>query len=351
MDSFRKNWLLLAGFGIVAAAAFPGAQARQDSRTEVNPQPLPPGFLPGLVGLASGQHARLSAVSLLPTPAPGEPVPVPGIVLISLFSEAGDLLAQLQDRIAAGESKALDVGFQDLVNKVPPGPTNGRLEIRAAAVGIPDLSNPGGEGFHPPQPCRLSVEIYDADTGKTAIFQEVLIAFLAGDPDRPFTLSPDTGMVAFGDGKQGRLPGLQPPRFLTGLVGLATGQHARLNVVSLLPKPLPGSFPSGPCIVEVTFFTDQGSVIATSTVQVLAGEPKFLDISFEDALLAIPPGPPNAPTGPINRVEIRAAAVQIMDPLTPAGAGHHPPEPCRPSLELYDASSGRTTVALLPAVQ
>jgi hypothetical protein len=326
MSAFAKGWLFVAGITLVVVAEIvaSGAQAKQDSRVEVNPQPLPPGYFSGLIGLTSGQHARLSVVSLLPKPAPGEPPQNSGIVLLELISELGDVLSSQQDQIANASSTALDKSFEDLANNLPPGPAATRLEIRAVAFGIVDATTPRG-------PFRVSLEIYDADTGKTRIAHEQVIAFEQGDPDRPIVI----GTIFNG-----------PVRFLPGFIGLASGQRARLSVASLLPAPQPGALPGDPTAVELTFFSDQGVVIATSEVQVGVGESKFLDIGFDDAVRKIPPGPPTAP--PPNRVEIRAALVRLPNPRLPAPNGFHPPNPCIPSLEIYDADTGKTTVAFMP---
>jgi hypothetical protein len=286
--------------------------------------------------------------SLLPPPPAGEVPPNPRVFQLTFFTDQGDVIATSQVQVGAGESKFLEISFEDAVTKIPPGPPTGppplppiRVDIFVVAQGILTIGNPSALGGpeHPPQPCLPSLEIYDLDTGKTTISQEVLIAFHEGDPDRLIILSNG----ALGSADRGRLPG-----FFPGLVGVAPGQHARLSVVSLLPKPLPGQVSGATRSFTLTFFTDQGTVIATSTVQVGPGEPKFLDISFDDVLKFIPPGPPFIPPGPSqNRLEIRGVAVGIMDPMNP----RHPPEPCIPSLQIYDVATGKTTVALLPAVQ
>jgi hypothetical protein len=329
MSAFKKSWLFVAAlfaFGLAAFFANGGAHGRQDSRGEVNPQPLPPGYFSGLVGLSSGQHVRLSVVSLLPTPAPGQPPQKPAAALLELFSELGDLLSKRQDQIADGGSTFLDSSFEDLTSSFPPGSVPTRLEIRAVAFGIVDSRDPQAA-------FRVSLEIYDTATGKTRIAHEVVIAFEEGDPDQPLVV----GKISSG-----------PIRFRPGLIGLASGQHARLNVASLLPKPQPGAAPGDPTAVELTFFTDQGAVIATSQVLVGVGETKFLDISFDDAVNAVSAGLPVIPPGPSTRVEIRASAVAITDLTNPA---RHPPQPCMPSLEIYDVDTGKSTVAFLPAVQ
>jgi hypothetical protein len=329
VSTSRTGWLPLAGFGILGVAAFLGTavQATPASPVQVNPQPLPPEFVSGLVALTSGQHVRVSVVSLLPMPAPGEPPQNPAVALIELFSEIGEELSKRQDQIPDGGSTFLDKSFEDLTSSLPPGTAPTRLEIRAVAAGVV-----GATKRH--APFRVSLEIYDADTGKTRIGHEVVIAFEEGDPDQPIVLG-----TVFN----------APVRFRPGLIGLASGQHARLSVASLLPKPLPGT-PGDPTAVELTFFTDQGTVVATAEVQVGVGESKFLEIAFQDVLNAQPPG--LIPPGPTQtRLEIRAAARGIPNPLTPGGARLHPPQPCIPSLEIFDVDTGKTTVALLPAVQ
>jgi hypothetical protein len=138
-------------------------------------------------------------------------------------------------------------------------------------------------------------------------------------------------------------------RFFPGLVGIASGQRARLSVASILPKPAPGEAARGPISFDLAFFTDRGAVIARLGVEVSPGESRSLDVAFEDALLAAASDPSGLPAPPTNRVEVRAWALGTAAPATEPGAGREAkPGPCRVSLEVYDAVSGRTLVGIFP---
>jgi hypothetical protein len=127
-------------------------------------------------------------------------------------------------------------------------------------------------------------------------------------------------------------PQPDPPRF--GMVGIAEGQTARLNLVNLYP-PGPPVVPPDPCRAELQFLDGDGNVVAARRVQLVAGHAAFLD--FAPAFVPINTvGDAVAPL----RAEIRANVV--------LAAGGVPPGPCRATLEIFNNATGRTTVLQPP---
>lgn len=120
-------------------------------------------------------------------------------------------------------------------------------------------------------------------------------------------------------------PQPDPPGF--GMVGIAQGQTARLNIVNLGNGP---SLVPPPCRAALQFFDDQGNLLAERRVRVEAGNATFLDLAP-----TFPPG--DVVTAP--RAEIRAA-IEFPD-------GELPP-PCKSTLEVFDNASGRTSIIYPP---
>jgi hypothetical protein len=123
-------------------------------------------------------------------------------------------------------------------------------------------------------------------------------------------------------------PQPDPPRF--GMVGIAEGQTARLNVVNLL-SPDPSTLPPDPCRAELQFLDGDGNVVASRRVQLAAGHAAFLDFtpSF------VPVNTNGDAAAPL-RAEIRANVA--------LGIAGLPPDPCRATLEIFDNATARTTV-------
>ncbi|HEY2153160.1 MAG TPA: hypothetical protein VGH34_20290 [Vicinamibacterales bacterium] len=123
-------------------------------------------------------------------------------------------------------------------------------------------------------------------------------------------------------------PQPDPPRF--GMVGIAEGQTARLNLVNLL-SPDPSTLPPGPCRAELQFLDGDGNVVASRGVQLTAGHAAFLDFtpSF------VPVSTNGDAVAPL-RAEIRANVA--------LGVAGLPPGPCRATLEIFDNATARTTV-------
>ena len=122
-------------------------------------------------------------------------------------------------------------------------------------------------------------------------------------------------------------PQPDPPGY--GMVGLAEGQTARLNLVNLgTTNPLP----PGPCRALLQFFDGAGNPLAGKVVTLKPGEADFLDYAASFT-------PTNGDVvGPM-RAEIRGAINTETGLLAP---------PCRTTLEIFDNATGRTSVFIPP---
>jgi hypothetical protein len=119
-----------------------------------------------------------------------------------------------------------------------------------------------------------------------------------------------------------------------GMVGIADGQSARINAVSVGNPDLIGNpdlfrghgLPPGPCRVEFVFLDDAGRPIASSTETLAPGQSASLDL------------PALRTTG---RAQIRATVLVQ-------------PGPCRSAvvttMEVIDGATGRTTLLMNPAL-
>jgi len=115
-----------------------------------------------------------------------------------------------------------------------------------------------------------------------------------------------------------------------GMVGIAQGQTARLNVVN---TGSPAAF-APPCRAHLRFFDANGRVLASLRADVEAGQATFLDFT--------PNFVPTNTVGdvaPPGRAEIRPALHAIDGEYAP---------PCRTSVEIFDNATGRTSVFVPP---
>lgn len=151
MTAFKRT-IAISGV-VIGCAALAGAQGPSipipfNSQTQTTP----------MVGISNGQVARLNALN------PGVPAPLATGALcsaqLSFVDANGVTLKTKQVLVAPGKSEPLD-----LDHDTEAGPdTGGRFELRAV-VRIPPVGAAGAApGF-----CTIipSLEIFDADTGKT----------------------------------------------------------------------------------------------------------------------------------------------------------------------------------------
>jgi hypothetical protein len=111
-----------------------------------------------------------------------------------------------------------------------------------------------------------------------------------------------------------------------GMVGIASGQTARLNVLNV-----GGQGQAEQCLTSLIFVDDQSAVLKTSTVAVQPGQSVFLDLAA-DADLGVRTN---------ERRQIRAIFAQI-----PAVAPPRAQPACVlvPTLEIFDPSTARTSI-------
>lgn len=134
-----------------------------------------------------------------------------------------------------------------------------------------------------------------------------------------------------------------PETRTTGMVGLAEGQTARLNLLN--PGVLPPAL-GMICTASVTFFDAGGTALKTAALSIPPGQSASASLSG-DTDLTLPAG---------ERREIRAQ-ISIPGLIPASGATTVAAPACKlvPTLEIYDTVSGHTLVTLgrmveIPAV-
>jgi len=125
-------------------------------------------------------------------------------------------------------------------------------------------------------------------------------------------------------------PQPDPPGY--GMVGIADGQTARLNIVNVGVLDPTTGLPPDPCRARLQFVDADGNELASRGVAPEMGHAKFLD--FTPRFVPVD----TAAAAPL-RAEIRAVV------LTDNGL---PPGPCRLTLEIFDNVTGRSEVVLPP---
>jgi hypothetical protein len=111
------------------------------------------------------------------------------------------------------------------------------------------------------------------------------------------------------------------PQFSSGMVGLASGQTARLNVVNV---GAPNGFPL-PCVLALAFLDSDSKILKQMFVSVGFGKAAFVDLVNSGA-----------------RIQIRGIG---YNPLLRPESAIPQPLSCQlvPTLELFDTETGRTT--------
>lgn len=177
-------------------------------------------------------------------------------------------------------------------------------------------------------------------TKRTLIIAAVLVAFAA-----LMTLG------IFRGTREVQAQDQQPPpagnRISFGMVGMTQGQSIRLNVVNT-DFAREGELPPDPCRVVLTFLdadghrlrSRDGSIIRRA-MELPPGQAAFLDLNADD--LQYPPGP--------SRLQLRAVVNVLPPPVS--DRTELPPDPCVPSVEVFNNANGRTIFALSapPSVQ
>lgn len=127
-----------------------------------------------------------------------------------------------------------------------------------------------------------------------------------------------------------------PATRTSGIIGVAEGQTARLNILNPgVAAPALGVV----CSAVLTFYDSDGKAIKSSTVSVTPGTAAFLDL-FSDADLALAAD---------ERKEIRATVT--IPAVAPPPAGTTASAPARGceligTLEIFDGLTGRTEAVL-----
>ena len=124
---------------------------------------------------------------------------------------------------------------------------------------------------------------------------------------------------------QGTAPvAVASPDFSSGMVGIASGQTLRFNVVNVgAPNPSPL-----PCVLALAFLDSDGKIVKQKFVSLGSGKAAFLDLEMSGV-----PGP--------DRVQVRGIS---YNPLLAAPGSIPQPISCSlvPTLELFDSESGRS---------
>jgi len=270
-----------------------------------NPQPDPPGF--GMLGVNPGETLRLSIANqgtLNPDGFPPGPCRVELGFVDGQGNGVGTTLTQV---LKPGASVHLDLDGNGITEG---GVASARTLLRSEVRPVFRVASDTRFGLTPPDPCVVSAEIFDNETGETLVSVGII----------------NPGVI------HGFNPQPDPPAF--GLIGLLPGQTARINLVN---AGVGGStrLPPGPCRAHLSFVDADGTVVASTDVTLKQGEAGFLDLPF-----ALPT------TDTLSDVAGRRVSVRPL--LTFENKRGTPPDPCFPTLEVFDQASGKTKAFLNP---
>jgi hypothetical protein len=277
--------------GLVAVAALGPVASRQAEASSACRLDF------GMVGIAAGQTARLNVVDIRssPTPPPIRDQPNPPPIRVTLAFEGVGVppnptidtpLYSQEVALGPGQSASLDMPASAVLAD---GATRGRF--RAVLVPQP-----------PPIKVVATLEVIDDETGVTTVFLPIPPPIVEGQP-------------------------VPPPIRELGIVGVASSQTALLTVATDRSSPNPP-----PIRVRLAFVDEAGSPLLGED-----GAPIATEVEL---------GPDGVAT-----LEVVGAAIvpdgQLRAPVR-AVVEVDPPARVIPTLELFDAATGRT--ALLYAV-
>jgi len=134
-------------------------------------------------------------------------------------------------------------------------------------------------------------------------------------------------------------PNVAPESRTSGVIGIAPGQTARVNVLNLGNGPAAtASGTAVACAAVLTFYDAGGAQLKTSTITVAPGTAGHLDL-FSDIDLALAVGV---------RREIRAvfSTLPILPPASSSAASAAPSCRLIGNLEIFDSVSGRSEVVI-----
>jgi len=116
----------------------------------------------------------------------------------------------------------------------------------------------------------------------------------------------------------------------TAMIGIATGQTARLNLLN--PGVLPPAL-GVICTAEVTYYDHAGNVKKSAPVAVSPGTSQSVDLRSDDLALA-----------PASRTEIRATIAMpgILPPASSSSTANSGACKLIATLEVFDSITGRT---------
>jgi hypothetical protein len=302
MKSMASRWLVRSLACGVVSGAF-GIAAAQ-AQVESVGTPPDPNF--GMLGIASGQAARLSAVLV------GNPdfyPPGPCRVTLSFASAGGDTLlgadggpVMREASLVPGRAVSLELSSADVF----PGRTRVRRQVRPVLQAPPEPDTP-------PDPCHslaATAEVFDEASGEIMAMEGVNLRLSAPpEPDR------------------GANP---PPEPDFGLLGLARTQTMRLSAVLTRDPDLVSP---GPCTVALSFVDAAGRTYVDAKGEPIAAEADLVPGSATWIDL------PAVQSSAKLRRAVRAVLVAPPDPELP-------PDPCRSlsgTVEVIDAKAGRTT--------
>ncbi len=242
------------------------------------------------IGLATGETMRLDVVNVGGTN--GFP-PDPCNVQMGFINAAGVLLKVANGTVQPGHAAFITLTFAEATATATTAPT--RVNIRPAL----------NTSALPPGPCRMvsSAEVFDAVQGRTHLYA------VPAEPAQP----------------QG-----PPTSPIFGITALTALDALRFNVTNITGS---NGVPPDPCNVQMGFVNGLGESVKTVSGTIAPGHTAFVTVDYAEAAAIV---------GSTNGARLNVGPLVTI-----------PPGPCRvsASAELLDATTGETTLYIMPAIQ